>query len=368
MKKKTVFWIFNLLVILVFVSACSSSPTQQRGENSNNNNTKSEDTIVLKSSIQSPKESSLTKGFDAYLDEIEKQSNGRIKFERYYSESLVKVADTLEAVGTGIADIALLIPGYTPAKNPLATIESLPALWENQWPGTMAYRTLFEKYPQLGEEFEKNNVKVVGHANMPSYYIISNKEAVNSFDDLKGLKMIASGNMGVLADAMGATPVGVVITESYEAMEKGTVDGAFLGLTSSSTYGMHELAKSVWKLPIGSSGLVYGMNLNTYNELSDDLKEIIDNAALKNISDFHKIYQEEGETASLKKYEEAGVEIIEPTQKDIEDLQKLAKNTIWKKWIDEESKMDYPAEEILDTFLEDIKKYEEEFKQNGLPE
>src|SRR5699024_1830645 len=104
----------------------------------------------------------------------------------------IKAADHLDAVGSGVADIALLVPSYTPGQNPLASIESLPALWENQWAGTMAYMDLFDEFPEFKEEFENVGVEVVGNWVLPSYYVIGGKQ-ISNFDEIKGKSLVTAG-------------------------------------------------------------------------------------------------------------------------------------------------------------------------------
>lgn len=368
--KKGLFLLLTILSILVLI-ACGNSQTTQNNSSETNNGTESgsntnssEETIVLKSTIQSPKTASLSKGFDAFLDLVEEKSNGRIKFERYYGDALVKPADVADAVSAGIADVAAVVPSYTPAANPLGTIESLPALWKDQWTGTRALMDLYEEYPELRAEFEVRNISILGGWALPSYHIIS-KTDVDSFEDLKNLKVIASGSQALLSEAFGSVSVGVTMPESFEAMERGAVDGGLLGYTSSSTYGIHEIAGSVWELPIGSQGGLFGMNTDKYNQLPDDLKEVFKEVAIQNAIDFHNIYQTEGEAAAKQKYQDAGVKINEATDEDIAELQIIAEESVWKKWVEERS--DKPAQEILDRFRELIEKYDQEYQANGGP-
>ncbi len=351
---------FTLVVfgILVFLAACGqASNNATNNEPTGSDSDTQTETFTLKASIQSPPKAALSLGFDAYLDDIEAKSNGRITFERYYGESLAKAADQLNALSSGIADIALFVPSYVPGKLPLANVGTLPGLWSDSWVGAMSYHELYQAVPELQAEMEKENVKWVGQYALPSYYIISSKE-VKDFGDLKGLKVIATGQLAVLAEAMGATPVGIPITESYEAMQRGTVDAVFYGLTASATYGLEEATKTIWKLPIGSSAGLIGMNIDVWNQLPEDLQQIIMEAAAAHPDSFYQIYEVEGDQAALQKFIDAGAQIIEPTPEQIEQLQAFTK-PIWEKWVQEQEANGAPGQKILDTFLELIEKNEQ---------
>lgn len=349
--------------LLVLVAACSSqtsSTSSSNGDGAQQQN--QQEVIKMKAAIQSPKEADLTKAFDALLDDIEEKSGGRIVFERYYAESLVKATEHLKAIQTGIADVSLVNALVSPSELPLSTINSLPALWNHTKSGTYAMRTLMEKYTQFNEEWEKIGVKIITAQAYPPFFVITVKPEVDSFEEIKGLKLMASGYQGQMVQTLGATPVNVVVTESFEMLERGTIDGAVLGFSSSAAYGIQEIAKSAWRIPIGSSVGLIGINLEKYNSLPDDLKRAIDEAGAEHIDEFIEIYQS-GEERAMQKYIDAGVPIYEPTKEDIQYIRQVARENYWNKWIEEMKQKGYPADEIMETYISEIERIEAELGQ-----
>lgn len=352
-------FVMLLLIVVIGLAGCG----QPQSTNSNTPDDKGDkksnpDALVLKASIQSPPTSDLAKGFDVYLDKIEERSDGRIEFERYYSESLAKAADHLNALTSNIADLALFVPSYTPGLLPLALIGTNPALWEDVWVGEMAYHDLYKTVPEMEEELKSHNVKWVGQYATPTSYVISNKP-INSIEDIKGLKVIATGEMGTLAAQLGATPVGIPITDSYEAIERQTVDAVFYGLTTSVAYGLEDAAKYVYKIPLGATAGLYGMNLDVWNKLPEDLQDIILEVASEHPEDFHQIYQIQGQEEAIKKFEAKNVQFIEPTDEDKQKVQDVAK-PIRDKWIQDNESKGLPGQEIMEAFQSFIEKYEKE--------
>ncbi len=57
---------------------------------------------------------------------IQKATNGRVKFEIYWAQSLVKVPDTWIALKSGVAKTALVVPGSLPGLTPVNDVISLP--------------------------------------------------------------------------------------------------------------------------------------------------------------------------------------------------------------------------------------------------
>ena len=100
----------TFLSSMFLLAACSSQT------NNSSTTEKNDKPIVLKTTIQTPPVASLSKGFDAYLDVIEEKSEGKIKFERYYSESLLKTGDVLNALSSGIADVGVIVAPLVEAK------------------------------------------------------------------------------------------------------------------------------------------------------------------------------------------------------------------------------------------------------------
>ena len=58
----------------------------------------------------------------AYMDEIEKRSNGRLKVTKKHWKGLFGAKELQGAVGDGAIDMAWSSPLYTPADNPLRTL------------------------------------------------------------------------------------------------------------------------------------------------------------------------------------------------------------------------------------------------------
>ncbi|WP_250637308.1 hypothetical protein [Salipiger sp. CCB-MM3] len=55
--------------------------------------------------------------------------------------------------------------------------------------------------------------------------------------DIKGLKIrVPSRNTGLLVEAWGATPVSMPVSEIYNAMQTGVIDGAMIDTTATRAF------------------------------------------------------------------------------------------------------------------------------------
>src|SRR3546814_3719574 len=74
-----------------------------------------------------------------------------------------------------------------------------------------------------------------------------------SLDELKGKKIRGPGAIGRMATAVGAVPVNVTITESYEGMQRGQIDCTFGAAGWLDTYSFGDVAKYVTMISIGDA-------------------------------------------------------------------------------------------------------------------
>lgn len=304
----------------------------------------------IRASIQSPAKALLSKGFDHLLGEIEKATEGRAKFQRYYSGSLAKPNEQLRATSTGLAGAALVVPSYVPGQLPLANVGSNPALWKDSWVGSKAYQALYDEQPAMRQELDKQGVKLVAAYATPTYYPLARKVELNNLKQLDGMRVMTSGQIAVLLQSFGAQIVNIPTPEGYEALQRGTVDGAVYGLTSATTYGIERVVESLWRLPLGGLPMLVVMNGKAWDALSKADQQAIAKVAGGQADAFHKIYQIGGDDESLKKLQKAGVKILDADAQSVSQLQGAARK-IWDAWAAEQEKAGLPGRQVMDDFV-----------------
>jgi len=311
--------------------------------------------MILKASIQTPDGLPLTKTLWWWLDEVEKRSGGRIKFERYPGESLAKAAEQVDALESGMADVALFVTTYTPGKIPLNTLTGLPFSLQYAWVNATAYYQLIQEMPEVKAEFTKYNIRVVSTSSTGPYYVFSTKP-MKSLADFKGKKLIATGPTAELLKVVGAAPLGIVITESYESLQRGTADGAVYGPSAAGSYNMDEVCKYVLKLPLGGVTQPIGMNMKTWNRLPADIQKMIDALQPEHAKAVHKIYQIDGDGHYMERFKTKGVQFTEPSAELSAEMKKKAQEVVWQKWANDQEKRKLPGKKVLDTYLRLLEK------------
>jgi len=311
--------------------------------------------MLLKASIQTPANMPFAQILWWWLDEVEKRSGGRIKFERYPGESLAKAAEQLDALESGMADVSLFVTTYTPGKVPLNTLTALPFSLQYSWVNATSYFQLVQEMPEVKAEFTKHKVQVVSSYATGPYYVFSTKP-IRTFSDFKGKKIIGTGPLAELLKSAGAAPLGIVVTESYEALQRGTADGAVFGPSAAGSYNMDEVCKNLLKLPLGGVCGPIGMNLNTWNRLPKDIQAMIESLVPEHAKALHKIYQVDGDGKFMERFKTRGLQITEPSPELMTEMRRIAQDVVWGKWANDQEKRKLPGKKVLEAYLKLLEK------------
>lgn len=210
---------------------------------------------------------------------VEEQSGGRIKFEIYPAMQLGgSPAALYDQIKDGVIDCGWALPAYTPGRFP--TTEALEQPFVSSTSAEETSRAAWELTAKYSQD-ELKDIRVIAvHVHGPG--VIHKKgAAVKALEDMNGLKLRGpSRAANGLLEAMGATPVGMPVPAFPEALSKGVVDGGVIPEEITVPLKVHELAESTTYLSgnraLYNTFFIWGMNLDAYNSLPDDLKAVID--------------------------------------------------------------------------------------------
>ena len=212
---------------------------------------------------------------DKWMDTIEEETGGRVIFERHPDSTLMDGYTMYKAVMTGVIDVGAVFPLANADGFPMVNALSVPGLFPNS---TVASMVNWELYKEGYTVNDYKNVKrlFVGY-DSPQGFVCRDKQ-IKTLEDLNGL------TIGCLAEPdtstvqlLGATPVVLPVQEHPEAVEKGVIDGSYFEESAAIVYGLSKVAGYFTSADGGLRSSETLMNLDTYNNLPSDIKEIIDN-------------------------------------------------------------------------------------------
>jgi TRAP-type mannitol/chloroaromatic compound transport system substrate-binding protein len=263
---------------------------------------------------------------------IEEESGGRIAIELLPAGAVVQYNETLEAAGTGILTGHLTDPSYFAGKDPaFAVIGNLVAAWEHPFQmrefleeggGYEIYRKLLEQY----------NLHLIGAAWTGVEAFVS-KVPIRGVDDLRGVKVRApEGLVQEVFAAAGATPVNLPASEVYTSLERGVVDAAdYSVLSANQALGFHQFAQYPVYPGFHSMPVVeVAMNLDEWNALPDDLKEIVTNETRALSTDMVERLEELDQKA-VEEAKAQGAEVIDWPEVERIRFRQVAQEQ-WQKW------------------------------------
>lgn len=282
MKKKLSLGLVLLLIISLMLLGCGTQPAATSSSGTSSSSGSGSDSspspakpIELKlAHIMSPKHMQQVQVMEPLAKDIEKATEGRVKVTIYPGAALAKPADQFNAAATGIADIAFGVQGYTPGKFPLTSVLALPFRATSALSGSQILWDLYNEFPEIQSEYKGTKVLYLWAGDTGQ--IITAKKQVKTLEDMKGLKLRSPDpQLNAVLEAWGATPVSMPVTDLYDAMQKGVVEGALAPMSTIVDFNLGDVAKYVTIADVYTSPFYMVMNLDAWAKISaDDQKKI----------------------------------------------------------------------------------------------
>ncbi|BBK31351.1 TRAP-type C4-dicarboxylate transport system substrate-binding protein [Stella humosa] len=296
------------------------------------------------------------------MGEIEKRSNGEIKFEKYFSGSLLKAPDLYPGLQSGAADIVLGTPAaYNRADFRLSNVV-LPYISSKADAVGKALTELYAGNAAFRKEYESRNAHVLYIVPWAENTFWSSKPLAKA-DDFKGLKVRSVQAVADSVKKLGGTPVTMAWPEALDALGRGVVDVVSSSPFDSSVLGgIHESAK------VGSDGGDMGifsfaatsMNQQRWNKLSPAHRKIITEVAADAPARFIADLDGELNKAVDKLCAHKGdLTISLFSEAERAKVHKIAAEPVhaeWVKWAAETNKIDTAA--VLKDYIALVRKHE----------
>lgn len=211
-----------------------------------------------------------------WADRIATESDGRIKIEMFNSMALGGTPpELLDQAVDGVADIVWTVVGYTPGRFPETEVFELPFMVEDARAASCAYWKMYDK--NMREDFK--DVHILGTwVHGPGMFHTTDPVEVPS--DLEGMKIRGGSRLvNQLLERTGATPVGMPVPAIAEGLSKGVIDGTTIPWEVTPALKVPELVQNHTEFEgpgLYTLGFVLAMNNDSYNNLPDDLKAVMD--------------------------------------------------------------------------------------------
>lgn len=324
--KKIAALLLSLILVFSLCAACSSgtsTPTSAPGTNapadsdgSGDQPSAEKETITLKigaghAATATQWTYAMTQYFQPTVAErVAAETNYQIEWTEAWGGSIVKLGEELEGIESGLLDLGLVVYVFEPTK---LMVHGMTYRMPFQSPDpvvvSQAAIELFDEFPVFKDTVASYNQIHLGVLVSDDYNLYTTFP-VSTVDDINGHKIAGAGANLKWIEGTGAIGVQSNLSEGYTSMQTGVYDGFLNPTVSQYNYKIHEVGPY---LLLGNFGaqIVAGIhiNTNTYNNLPEDVRQIIEEVALETQT-WEAEYTVEDYNAAVKAMEESGDVII----------------------------------------------------------
>ncbi len=294
-----------------------------------------------------------------WMEKVEKESGGRIKFEAYPAMQLGGTPVQLyDQARDGVVDIVWTLPGNTAGRFPRIEVFELPFMMNNAEATSKAYWEYFQT--QCPDEFKDTHVLAL-QVHGPGMFHSATKQ-IRSVADLRGMKVRGpTRQVTKMLGSVGAIPVGMPLPQIPDALSKGTIDACVIPWEVVPSVKVHELTKFHSEFDNTGGALytttfVMTMNSARYASLAPDLKKVIDNNTGMATSAWLGKTQQGNDVPGRKTAVDRGNTIYQFTAAQREEFVKLSAR-IDDEWVADMDKRGFKGAQLLQTARELIAKH-----------
>lgn len=234
-----------------------------------------QNTVIKYSNWLPPGQAMRVEVVEPWIAEVEKATQGRVKID-----TAPKVVGTVPAqfdvARDGQADLVIFIPGYTPNRFDLLEVLQLPFVSDNPEVLAPLADRFYRKHLASYNEFK--GVHPLSVYVVSPGQVFNSKRPLRSVSDFKGLKMRSPQTSATQAlTLLGAVPISKPVSETYELLSSGVIDGTFMPPESIPAFKLTELVPYATIVPgaIYNTVLVLGINEEKWKSLRAEDREAI---------------------------------------------------------------------------------------------
>ncbi len=248
-----------------------------------------EPAIVLSYSIFFPPTHAQCIAGTKWAEEIEKRSNGYVKINVFPGGTLTAAPDCYDGVVQGISDIGMSCFAYTRGRFPVMEAIDLPLGYPS---GMVATKVANDFYAEVKPK-ELDDVHLLYiHAHGPG--LLHTKKPVQKIEELKGMKIRSTGFSAKVVEALGGVAVAMPQPGTYEALQKGVVDGTFAPIETLKGWKQGEVVKSTTECTsIGyTTAMFVVMNKSKWDQLPENIQKIFAEVSKEYIEVHGKVWDD----------------------------------------------------------------------------
>ena len=309
-----------LLAVLMVVSltACGNKTNDNKSNNAGTGDVANDPKVTLVYAEVNPEDTIVGQTATEFKRLVEEKSGGSITIDVRYSGVLGSENDVLDAIVGGDDSIdmsrisAFALTSYGAKKSMLLSIPYTFVSREHWW--NFANSDLAQEF--LNEPQEINlPLRGVFYGEEGFRHFFANK-AINSIDDLKGMKIRVSNDpvMNGMVEGLGGSPTVVSFGELYSALNTGVCDAAEQPIANYKSNAFNEVANNLI-LDGHTLGAIQCVITDTaWAKLTEAQQAVIMEAG-KEVQKFNQNLSQSAEDEVLQQLKDEGCNVVDVTDK-----------------------------------------------------
>jgi TRAP-type C4-dicarboxylate transport system substrate-binding protein len=305
-------------------------------------------TVLRFSNWLPPTHHVITEMIQPWAADVEKATEGRVKIQ--VLPQLGAPPAHFDLVKNGVADIAFSVHAYTPNRFKLTELAELPFTTDHAVVNSLAYWRTYQKH--FAKVNEHEGVVLLGLWTNGPYQLFTKANAFSSMDAVKGIKIRVPGTtVEKVTKALGMTPISSPLSEAYEQISRGVIQGMF---QQKETVVALNMTQHMPTASFVQGGFAHSSQYVIINQSKWNALEARDRAAIEKLSGesmvrrFAMVWQAK-EDEALGKLKAAGVQVTDVQGKLLEDLRsRLA--FVQEEWLIDAGKKSPDAKAALEEY------------------
>ena len=258
--------------------------------------------------------------YNSFMEFLPEETGGELTGVMIGPE-VVGIGAAKQALQSSLSEVGNLLPLFVPADLPnTALMGDLSFLATTPHAMGAAMTEYVVTCDECQAEFKAMGGVFVGAGSSDIYLVMSTKP-VNSLADMQGLRLRSGGApYARWAEKLGAAPAQVPVSDQFEAISQGVLDGTMASISDLISYRLVDVIKYLIDVPLGTYHTTSNFTVASaaWAEMTPELREGFARAANRSSALFTQSWGYDRAAAARQAALDAGIEVI-PASQDLLD-------------------------------------------------
>ena len=216
-----------------------------------------------------------------FIPEVDRRlaesGNYKIRWNKAFGGTIAKTRGVLDSMHHDLADVGIVTTPYHPDKVPFHNLPyATPLVTSDIGLVARTMSELVDRYPILREQWKTYRLEFLTTAGSIDTYQVLTNYPVNTLADFKGRKIAGVGLNLRLLTGLDASPVNSGISDWYNNLATGLIDGVIGWIEGSIAYRLYEVAPYMVDVRLGAVATkAIVVNERTWARLQEEVRTVL---------------------------------------------------------------------------------------------